>query len=193
MEQDSDAELMVKTRMGDQQAFALLVDRHKDVLVNLLTRLTGTRDRAEDLAQEAFLRLYQHADRYIEQGKLLPYLYQIASNLVRTEERRRRRWRLLLPFVSYASASITPHQQEYGVLQTEAQAQVSAAIAQLPLVYRVPLVLHEIEGLAYEEIATICGVPEGTVKSRINRGRQRLRERLAPYWSGVATCQTTST
>ncbi|MFN7965431.1 MAG: sigma factor-like helix-turn-helix DNA-binding protein [Acidobacteriota bacterium] len=56
-----------------------------------------------------------------------------------------------------------------------------------------PLKLHEIEGLSYDEIASICGVPEGTVKSRINRGRQRLREQLAPYWSGVASCQTTST
>ncbi len=193
MESDSDAELMARTRRGDQQAFAVVVDRYKDALINLLTRLTGARDRAEDLAQEAFLRLYQHADRYVEQGKLLPYLYQIASNLVRTEERRRRRWRLLLPFVSQATAGITPHQQEYGVLQTEVQAQVSTAIAQLPLVYRMPLVLHEIEGLSYDEIASICGVPEGTVKSRINRGRQRLREQLAPYWSGVASCQTTST
>ncbi len=193
MESDSDAELMARTRRGDQQAFAVVVDRYKDALVNLLTRLTGLRDRAEDLAQEAFLRLYQHADRYVEQGKLLPYLYQIASNLVRTEERRRRRWRLLLPFVSQASAAITPHQQEFGVLQTEVQAQVSTAIAKLPLVYRMPLVLHEIEGLSYDEIASICGVPEGTVKSRINRGRQRLREQLAPYWSGVASCQTTST
>lgn len=192
MHELTDAELMERTKTGDPSAFTQLVDRYKHSLVNMLTRMVGSRDRAEDLAQETFLRLYQHADRYNEQGKLLSFLFQIAGNLVRSEERRGRRWRRIVPiFGPSLSAPLAPH-QERGVLETEAQSLLTAAIAELPLTYREPLVLHEIEGLPYEQVATICGLPEGTVKSRINRGRQKLRERLAPYWNGVASCTTTA-
>jgi RNA polymerase sigma-70 factor (ECF subfamily) len=192
MDATSDAALMARTRQGDAGAFASLVDRYKDPLVNSLTRLAGSKDRAEDLAQETFLRLYQHASRYSEQGKLLPFLFQIAINLLRTEERRRRRWRVLLPFVSHDATGFDRQRQERDVLRSEVQTQVSAAIAQLPLSYREPLVLHEIEGLPYDQIAMICGIPEGTVKSRISRGRERLRSHLAPYWNGVTSCTTTA-
>jgi RNA polymerase sigma-70 factor (ECF subfamily) len=192
MDATSDAELMARTRQGDAGAFASLVDRYKDPLVNSLTRLAGSKDRAEDLAQETFLRLYQNAARYSEQGKLLPFLFQIAINLLRTEERRRRRWRVLLPFVSHDPTGFDSQRQERDLLRSEVQTQVSAAIAQLPLSYREPLVLHEIEGLPYDQIAMICGIPEGTVKSRISRGRERLRSHLAPYWNGVTSCTTTA-
>ena len=91
----SDGELMTRVRNGDRIAFAGLVDRHKDALVNYLLRLTRSRERAEEHAQEAFLRLYQSASRYKEQGHLVAYLYRIATNLVRSEERRERRWQFL--------------------------------------------------------------------------------------------------
>jgi RNA polymerase sigma-70 factor (ECF subfamily) len=84
----SDAALMAATRDGDRDAFALLVDRYKERLVAYLGRLTGSPERAEDLAQEAFLRLWQSADRYAEQGRLQGLLYSIAVNLLRSEERR---------------------------------------------------------------------------------------------------------
>ena len=95
----SDADLMAQVRAGDREAFADLVDRHKDAVVNYLTRLTGNRDRAEDLGQETFLRLYRSAAGYVEQGYLRAYLFRIATNLVRSEERRERRQRLLLPLL----------------------------------------------------------------------------------------------
>jgi hypothetical protein len=91
-----DAELLVRVQSGDRDAFAALVNRHKDRLVNYLTVLVRDRDRAEELAQEFFLKLYVHAHRYQERGQLLPYLYRIATNLVRSEERTRRRRELLL-------------------------------------------------------------------------------------------------
>ena len=69
----------------------------KDLMVNYLSRLTGCRDRAEDIAQETFVRFYQQLDRYREQGTLSAYLLRIATNLVRSEERRKRRWRVLKP------------------------------------------------------------------------------------------------
>lgn len=186
---DLDATQMARVRSGDRDAFADLVDRHKDAVVNYLTRLTGNRDRAEDLAQETFLRLFRSAGSYSEQGLLRGYLFRIATNLVRSEERREKRLRLLMPFLG------RPEHAEpaapSGLLRQEMHREVSAAVAQLPLRYRVPLVLHEIEGWAYADIAQALGCREGTVKSRIHRGRQHLKERLAPYWQGGTAWKTT--
>ncbi|MDX1383948.1 MAG: sigma factor, partial [Thermoanaerobaculia bacterium] len=91
----------MRVKRGDSDAFGALVDRHKDVLVNYLTRLARDRDRAEELAQEAFLRLYQKSSYYRERGQLLPYLMRIATNLLRSEQRRATRWRALAGRVAH--------------------------------------------------------------------------------------------
>jgi RNA polymerase sigma-70 factor (ECF subfamily) len=190
LEEPSDAELMVRVREGERQAFAELVDRHKDAVVSYLTRLSGDRDRAEDLGQEAFLRLFRAAGDYAEQGYLRAYLFRIATNLLRSEERRERRWRLLAPFLHPDRSHDEPSAAS-GVLRREMHGQVTAAVAGLPLRYRVPLVLHEIEGWSYLDIAQELGCQEGTVKSRVHRGRKRLKEKLEPYWKGGAAWKTT--
>lgn len=187
---DLDATQMAQVRSGDRDAFTDLVDRHKDAVVNYLTRLTGNRDRAEDLAQETFLRLFRSAGSYSEQGLLRGYLFRIATNLVRSEERREKRLRLLLPFLGRQDHAEPAAPS--GLLRQEMHREVSAAVAQLPLRFRVPLVLHEIEGWAYADIARALGCREGTVKSRIHRGRQHLKERLAPYWQGGPAWKTTA-
>lgn len=187
---EPDAGLMVRLRTGDRDAFTDLVERHKDAVVNYLTRLTGNRDRAEDLAQETFLRLFRSAGSYSEQGLLRAYLFRIATNLVRSEERRERRLRLLLPFLGHRKHAEPTAPS--GLLRQELHREVASAVAQLPLRYRVPLVLHEIEGWPYADIARELGCREGTVKSRIHRGRQHLKERLAPYWNGGPAWKTTT-
>jgi RNA polymerase sigma-70 factor (ECF subfamily) len=188
LEQPSDAELMARVREGDRDAFADLVDRHKDAVVNYLTRLAGDRDRAEDLGQETFLRLFRSAADYTEQGYLRAYLYRIATNLVRSEERRERRLRLLAPFLGREEqAEPSAHS---GLLRQELHRHVAAAVSKLPLRYRVPLVLHEIEGWSYVDIAEEIGCREGTVKSRVHRGRQQLKTKLEPYWNGGAAWKT---
>ena len=188
MVDESDAELMAKVRSGDRDAFSRLVDRHKDVVVNYLTRLTGNRDRAEDLSQETFLRLFRSAAGYDEQGFLRAYLFRIATNLVRSEERREKRWRLLLPFLG--GRRHDEPAAPSGLLLQEMHRQVAGAVASLPLRYRVPLVLHEIEGWSYADIAQELSCREGTVKSRIFRGRQHLRQQLEPYWNGGTAWKT---
>lgn len=183
----TDAQLMSRVKSGDQAAFRELVDRHRDPLVNYLTRLTRCRDRAEEYAQETFVRLYNVADRYQEQGYLAGYLFRIATNLLRTDERRKKRWRTLSGIFAASqsgSSTLTP-QREF--LSGEASEVVTAAIAELPLQYRAPLVLREIEGLSYREIAEALQCREGTVKSRISRAKARLKERLAEYWHGEQT------
>lgn len=188
---DADAGLMAAVREGDREAFARLVDRHKDAVVNYLARLTGSRDRAEDLGQETFLRLFRAAATYSERGYLRALLFRIATNLVRSEERRERRLRLLAPFLRPDDrAERSEPAAAAGLLRDELQRQVAAAIAELPLGYRVPLVLHEIEGWPYADVARELNLSEGTVKSRIHRGRERLRRRLSPYWYGGVSWKT---
>lgn len=179
----SDAELMSRTRAGDREAFGELVDRHKDVMVNYLTRLTGSRERAEDVAQEAFLRLYRHAPRYQEQGQLAAYLFRIATNLVRSEERKARRWRIISSVFS-SNGHHGGTDPQAALLGAEAAERLAGALASLPLHFRSALVLREVEELPYQEIARITGCREGTVKSRINRGRELLRRQLTPYVNG---------
>jgi RNA polymerase sigma-70 factor (ECF subfamily) len=178
-----DAGLMARLQGGDLQALGTLVDRHKDAMVNYLTRLSGSRDRGEELAQEAFLRLYQAAPAYSEQGRLVPYLYRIATNLLRGEERRERRRRLLLGAFARNGHDHEPGAQAR-LLRVEMQQQVARALQEVPLRYRVPLVLYGVEDWPYQAIADFLGCREGTVKSRIHRGREFLRRRLAPYWNG---------
>ena len=179
----SDAALMVRVKDGDSDAFGDLVERHKNGVVNYLTHMTRDRDRAEELAQEAFLRLYQKSAYYQESGKLVPYLLRIATNLLRTQERRSRRWRDLIGLVESSGRAPDPSPQREA-LSSEATEQVGIALAQLPSRYRAPIVLREIEGLSYREIAEALSCREGTVKSRINRGREQLRVLLSHYWTG---------
>ena len=187
MERPTDAELMVRVKAGDERAFEAVIRRYKDAMVNYLTRLTGCRDRAKDLAQETFLRLYLTRDRYQESGRLGGYLYRLATNLVRSEERKARRQRLL-SFGLWGGDMVrqgdgdTPHGE---LEQQEEMGMVQEAIRKLPLRFRVPLVLHEIEGLSYPEIAGLLDAKENTIKTRIFRGRRLLQGRLDAYYNGI--------
>ncbi len=185
-----DASLFARARDGDDEALACLVERHKDALVNYLTRLSGSRERAEDMAQDTFLKLLQRSDRYVEKGKLLPYIYRIATNLVRTRQRRESRWRLLQPrFVAGNGTSDEPRQQ-LTLERKELGEILTRALRQLPSRYRIPVVLRDIEDWAYADIAAVLGVKEGTVKSRLHRGRASLRELVAPHWDGDSDATT---
>jgi RNA polymerase sigma-70 factor (ECF subfamily) len=180
----TDADLMTRMGEGDTQAFGFLVDRYKDPMVNYLTRLTGSRERGEDAAQEAFLRLYQAAPRYRDEGRLVPYLYRIATNLIRSEERRRRRFRLVSGLLAGGGPRHSAPAGPMRLLRQEERSLLTRALAELPLIFRVPVVLYAVEGWTYEAIAEFQGTQVGTVKSRIHRGKERLRARLAPYRQG---------
>jgi len=186
MHVETDDRLMQRVREGDDDAFTLIVDRHKDSLVNYLTHLVRSRDRAEEIAQDAFVRLYRNAANYRERERLGPYLFRIATNLVVTEVRRERRWNLLLPRL-HASTRNSEPAPDSSLMVDEIQRQVTAALDRLPVKYRAPLVLYEIEEWSYEEIASALQVRPGTVKSRISRARDLLRRHLAPWWIGGKT------
>jgi RNA polymerase sigma-70 factor (ECF subfamily) len=185
-----DAELMARVGGGDRQAFGELVERHKDHLLTYLCRLTGSRDRADDLAQETFLRLFHAARSYRERGRLGAFLVSIATNLVRSEERRARRWRLLTAAFAPEGRPLpapSPAAEPAGderLLSDERRRHLAAALARLPLPLRVPLVLAEVEGWPLKDVARQLGCREGTVKSRLFRARRRLRAELAPVLAG---------
>ncbi|MBW1810456.1 MAG: RNA polymerase sigma factor [Deltaproteobacteria bacterium] len=182
MERTSDAELMARVKAGDQDAFAQVIDRYKDGIVNFLSRLTGSLAQAQDLAQETFLRLYYKREGYTEAGKLSGYLYRIATNLARSEHRRDARRRILtLAFLHGNNGSQAPSTPQTHLLKNEIRHNLKKAIEKVPLRYRVPLLLHTVEGLTYNEVAEVLGCREGTVKSRISRGRACLKSRMAAF------------
>jgi len=179
----TDDALMQRVREGDDDAFGEIVDRYKDSLVNYLTHLVRSRDRAEEIAQDAFVRLYRHAANYREQDRLGPYLFRIATNLTVTEVRRAKRWTLLLPRL-HASTNQSIPAPDANLITDEIQRHVNSALERLPLKYRAPLVLFEMEEWSYDQIAVALEIRIGTVKSRISRARDLLRRQLAPWWKG---------
>lgn len=180
-----DGALMARVKQGDEQAFADLVDRYKHPLVNYLTRMTRSRERAEDLAQDAFVRVYRSAGRYRERGQFQAFLFRIATNQLRSEARRAARWRSLLPALAAEHRLRAPAPSPQSTaLGAEAVDAVTRALSRLPLHYRAAVVLREIEGWPYARIAETLGCREGTVKSRVHRGKDLLRDDLSGYWNG---------
>jgi RNA polymerase sigma-70 factor (ECF subfamily) len=175
---------------GSEAAFATLVDRYRHRLQNIVYRYIRDSQRAEDLAQEAFVRVYLHRERYRKTGKFSTWIFTIAVNLAKNEIRRKVRLRDVLsldhlaellgggdPGIRDDSQPSPDRQAERG----QTNEMVTNAIGKLPPVYREALVLRDIEGLAYEEIAEILGIPGGTVRSRINRARIMLKDKLKGY------------
>ena len=192
-----DAAAMARSREGDWEAFGGLVERHRGALVRYLSRLVGDRERGEELAQEAFVRLWLASRRYREEGRFEAYLYSIGTRLAKSAERRRRvRRRALLSgqLGRFGWLGNRPGREPYveaeasaRLLQEEVEAKLAHAVAELPVAFRAPLVLAALEDRPVEEIARLLGLRAATVKSRLFRARERLREQLQPYWKGVSS------
>lgn len=188
----SDHSLLEATKTGDEAAFAELVRRYRNQITNYVYRITNDYDAAVDLAQETFMRVYSAAERYQTSYAFSTYIYRIATNLAISELRRRKRRRMISLtafFQGREQAGETAELdlpdarplQDTTVVEDERRAAVARAIATLPEKYRAPLVLRDVEERSYEEIACILQMSEGTVKSRINRARTFLREKLQAY------------
>jgi RNA polymerase sigma-70 factor (ECF subfamily) len=191
VEQMDDHALLEATRTGDEAAFQELVKRYRNPITNFVYRMLNDYDRAVDLAQETFVRVYMSAERYQANYSFSTYIYRIASNLAITDLRQRKR-RRLIPIPSFFSDKDGEEMEmelpdERQVMQDEAMIEderrraVSRAIASLPEKYRAAIVLRDIEGKSYEEISEVLGLSDGTVKSRINRARNLLKEKLKEY------------
>lgn len=180
-----DEDLMLQFQKGTIEAFDILVNRYKDPLTSYIYRFLGDVRECEDLLQETFLRVYRNRHSYRRIAKYSTWLYTIAGNLARSEYRKRKRRKL------FSLQSINREDEAYEVeipdetfspdRHTENTLQdhyIQEALKQLPEEFREVVVLRDVQQLAYEEIAQITGLPMGTVKSRINRGRTKLQRLL---------------
>lgn len=191
---DPDRELVERWQGGDLAAFEVLIRRHQRRVFGLLLRMLGNVQEAEDVAQETFLNLHRHGHRFRSQSRFSTFLYRVAVNAALNRRRslgRRRARREALERRQEVGEDLpsSPRGPEDAAAGGQIQAQVQRAIGTLPAHLRVPLVLFDIEGLSYAEVAGVLQVAEGTVKSRIHRARQALRERLRGVVEGLAAAE----
>ncbi len=180
----SDEELILEFQQNDTiRAFEILVQRYKNPLMNFVYRFLGNYEACADVVQETMIKVYRYKDSYSSIAKFSTWIYTIAGNLARTEYQRRKRRNLFsinsygeeqetfdIPDNSYRPDVITDSGIKEKIIQ-DALLKVSDA-------YRDVVILRDIQGLTYEEIAEIKKLNVGTVKSRINRGRAQLQKLL---------------
>ena len=190
LRQMDDADVVASFLGGEERAFQELVERYQTRLLNFIYRTVGDRERAEDLVQEVFIRVYRHLHRFDRSKKFSTWAYTIASNLAKNELRNRSR----NPLVLFQTLRGTKSDEEERPLQFEDQLSrpddlyrkrhlrslVEETVAQLPEHHRQVFVLRELEGKSYEEIAEITSTNLGTVKSRLNRARASFAELIEP-------------
>jgi RNA polymerase sigma-70 factor, ECF subfamily len=188
---ESDHALIEAAKNGDEAAFAVIVSRYRNPITNYLYRFLNDYEEAVDLAQETFVRVYFAIDRYHTDYAFSTYIYRIATNLAISELRKRKRRTILsLTGLFQTESDDTTEFQptdpkalpDKDLIDGEQGRVIARAIATLPPKYRIPVILRDIEGRTYEEIATILELGLGTTKSRISRARGLLKEKLKNYF-----------
>ncbi len=171
------------------EAYEILVSRFKDPLTNYVYRFLGDRDICTDIVQDTMIKFYIHKDSYKSFAKFSTWIYTIAGNLARNELKRRKR-RTIFSLNNddedkqvqiEDTAFVSPERATDSQIKGEL---IQKALLKVKTVYREVVILRDIEGFSYEEIAKITGLSIGTVKSRINRGRKHLQELLKNIYSG---------
>lgn len=184
-----DGHVVMQHLNGDGQAFGALVDRYQTRLLNFVNRTIGDRERAEDLVQEVFIRVFRHLHRFDQTKKFSTWIYTIASNLAKNELRNRSRNPLVLfqTIKKNWEADHRPLQFEDATARPDdlyrkrfLKDAVEQCVHRLPEHHREVFVLRELEGKSYQEIAEITGCNLGTVKSRLNRARNSFAQLIGP-------------
>ncbi len=180
-EKDIDYRLIRAIQNGDMVAFNELVDRYKDRLMNVIGRMLSSKEEAEDVVQETFVRVYQHRQSFNFQHCLSTWIYTIGLNLARNELRKRKK------FKHYDIDEMQGNESAFAVemkLPSRIPDVLDAVIKELPEKYRVAFILRDVQEMAYDEVAKVLEIPLGTVKSRVNRARLMLRDKLRPRLEG---------
>ncbi len=171
------------------EAYEILVNRFKDPLTNYVYRFLGDKDICTDIVQDTMIKFYLHKDSYKSFAKFSTWIYTIAGNLARNELKRRRRRTIFSidndddekKIQIEDKSFISPERATDNSMKGEI---IQKALLKVKPVYREVVILRDVEGLSYEEIAEITDLSIGTVKSRINRGRKHLQELLKNIYSG---------
>jgi RNA polymerase sigma-70 factor (ECF subfamily) len=185
----SDEELIIEfQRSGDEKAFEILIQRFKNPLTNYVFRFLGDYESWVDVVQETFIKVYRYKDNYSSVAKFSTWVYTIAGNLAKTEYKRKQR-RNLFSINSYGEESKTfeiPDESFRPDVTVDSNMKneiIQNALLKVRDSYREAVILRDIQGLSYEEIAEIIGIEVGTVKSRINRGRAELQKFLKDIYN----------
>jgi len=181
-----ESELILKCKNGNVEAFEELVLKYQRQIYTVAYRFMGNHEDASDLAQEAFIKAYKSIDRFRGESSLKTWLYHIVANVCRDELRKRKKGQVLsldAP-ISTEEGEITRQTEDwtnapYLIYESkEAQYFIQEAINQLTPEYKEVIILREIQGFSYEEIAQHLGCSLGTIKSRLNRARKAMRDLL---------------
>jgi len=179
----SDKDILFDLVDKDLDAFNIIVDRYKNRLLNFVFRFVKDYDVAEDIVQETFVRVFRKRHHYKAIANFSTWIFTIAGNLAKSELRRRKRWR----FLSIDAENENEKKFELPDMGIEPDRATSVkimehyiqeAIDQLQNKYKEALILRDIEGMSYQQIAEVLDVPVGTVKSRVNRARLKLQKKL---------------
>lgn len=172
-----DLDLVQRHRYGDPQAFEELYSRFGGMVYNLAVRLATDPDEAADLTQEIFLRIYRHLEGFRGGSSLKTWIYRVAVNHCRSRLARRRPPAEALADEEAGGRQVVARERSPEELTVAAEAgrRIAGALAELDPAFREAVVLRDLEGLSYEEIAAVLRVRIGTVRSRIARGREKLR------------------
>jgi len=176
----SDEDLILRFQKGDRLAYTQLVNKYRDRIINFIFRFVGDMDSAQDLAQDTFFKLYEKKDSYKQVAKFSTWLYTIAGNLAKTELRKLNRRK------TSTVSELSKNDFEFTIVDTEEKDDMDVkeayflqqSILNLEVEFRTIIILREIQELSYESISKILKLPLGTVKSRINRGKLKLRDLL---------------
>ncbi len=181
METLTDEQLVAICLEGKTEAFAVLVKRYEKQVYSLAYRLCHDYDEASDLAQDAFIHIYQVLAKFSNDRKFFPWMYRIAHNVCINSLNKKKQQ--LLSFdesIEVKEDSNTrAHQPEVKAVADETYGSIMAAMDSLPENYRLPVILRYTENLSYQEIADILQVPVSTVETRLFRGRKLLQKKLA--------------
>lgn len=181
-DKDIDYSLMRAIQDGDMVAFNAMVDRYRNRLLNVIGRMLSSTEEAEDVVQETFVRVYQHRQSFNFKHCFSTWIYTIALNLARNELRKRKKFKF------YEISEMQGNETEFAVemkIPSRLPEEIKAAMEELPEKYRTAFLLRDIQEMPYEEVAKILSVPLGTVKSRVNRARMILRDKLKPKMESI--------
>ncbi len=176
MEAVNERELVERCRSGDERAFQDLVDRYKDLVYALIARTVQDRSRADDLAQDVFLRIHRGLPYFRGEARLSTWIYRIVANVCVQDVGRPAAPISLDDEPSRHRAAMSAPDRQFGDL--ELKDRLEKAIARLPANYRLLIAAHYLEGVRYEDLADALQLPLGTVKTQLYRAKQQLRRML---------------
>jgi RNA polymerase sigma-70 factor (ECF subfamily) len=178
MDHGNERELIERCRLGDEGAFQELVDRYKDLVFALIARTVPDRSRAEDIAQDVFLRIHRGLPYFRGEARLSTWIYRIVANVCLQDHARAAGPASAVSLDDERGAPRAPSASDRQFGDFELRDQLEKAIARLPANYRLLIAAHYLKGVQYEDLAEALQLPLGTVKTQLYRAKQQLRRLL---------------